>query len=236
MADDASETMLPPQERRGFFQKIGQRKKTMLLITVLALLGVGGYVFLLRKSPNTSTSSAPVVPTQNGVTIQGADPSKAALEQLPLFGETNYQSENFRVGDVSIGGEAEFLLSEDSPEPLEVTAIRGESFTEKNKPEVKLVVNWHTNKLAKSEIFYSKGVGQAKKSIVEDDFSLNHSVIIPGLDQASTYVYEIASDDRFGNKVTSESHAVYTGSRTVSLFDLIANAVGDVFGWAVKKN
>jgi hypothetical protein len=84
-------------------------------------------------------------------------------------------------------------------------------------------------------VSYSKGVGQAKKSISEDDYSLNHSVIIPGLDQASTYVYEITSSDRFGNEIVSESHAVYTGSRTVSLFDLIANAVGEVFGWAVKK-
>lgn len=236
MVDDAPQITLRPQERGGFFQKIRSRKKTILLILLLALLGVGGYVFFVRKSVNNDAPVAPVAGTEKATTIQTGETKNTVNEQVPLFGDANYESENFRVGDVSIGGEAEFLLSEDSPEPLEVTAIRGESFTEKNKPEVKLVVNWRTNKLAKSEIFYSKGVGQAKKSIAEDDFSLNHSVIIPGLDQASTYVYEITSSDRFGNTITSESHAVYTGSRTVSLFDLIANAVGDVFGWAVKKN
>ena len=71
---------------------------------------------------------------------------------------------------------------------------------------------------------------------MEEDFGLNHSMTISGLDQASTYVYALNSHDRFGNEVTSEQHAVYTGSKTLSLFDLIADAMGDVFGWAMKKN
>jgi len=223
------------EEEKNFFQKLGRKKLIILLIIILLLLGVGGYVFLKRNS----VAEVPVIPqsepAQTGTVSVLKSTDTVTSTQIPLFGDTNYQSENFRVGDISIGGEAEFLLSEDSPEPLEVNSIRGEAFTEKNKQEVKLVVSWRTNKLAKSVISYSKGVGQAKKSITEEDYSLNHSVIIPGLDQASTYVYEITSNDRFGNEIVSESHAVYTGSRTVSLFDLIANAVGEVFGWAVKK-
>lgn len=225
------------QKRGGFFKKIGL-KNIIISLVVLVALGVGGYVvFLKRFAPATVPETAPTTSTQpeTSPAPQTLSVGTVAPEQMPLFGDANYQSENFRVGDISIGGEAEFLLSEDSPEPLQVSSIRGEAFTEKNKPEVKLVVSWRTNKLAKSVVSYSKGVGQAKKSIGEDDYSLNHSVIIPGLDQASTYVYEIGSTDRFGNEITSESHAVYTGSRTVSLFDLIANAVGDVFGWAVVK-
>lgn len=236
MAEGETSEIFAPVPRKNFFQKIGW-KNIVILIIILLLLGVGGYVFFGRNS-----SSQEVVVSGEGNTAQiekstvlkESAPDTASV-QTPLFGDANYQSENYRVGDISIGGEAEFLLSEDNPEPLEISAIRGEAFTEKNKQEVKLVVNWRTNKLAQSTISYSKGVGQAKKSIEEEDYSLNHSVIIPGLDQASTYVYEITSSDRFGNEITSESHAVYTGSRTVSLFDLIANAVGEVFGWAVTK-
>ncbi len=224
------------EKREGFFQKNGRIKTILLIITILLLLGVGGYVFFTKNSAPEIESTDLTKPVQSGSSSVIKEAEPGVSDQVPLFGDTNYQSENFRVGDISIGGEAEFLLSEDSPEPLEVTSIRGEAFTEKNKQEVKLVVNWRTNKLAKSLVSYSKGVGQAKKSIEEEDYSLNHSVIIPGLDQASTYVYEITSSDRYGNVITSESHAVYTGSRTVSLFDLIANAVGEVFGWAVKKN
>lgn len=226
-----------PEKPAGFFKKIGRKNIILVLILILILLGVGGYVFFVRKPASGVPAADGVIPgTEKAAVLREAGTSTATLEQVPLFGDANYRSESFRVGDISIGGEAEFLLSEDSPEPLQVDSIRGEAFTEKNKQEVKLVVTWRTNKLAKSVISYSKGVGQAKKSIGEEDYSLNHSVIIPGLDQASTYVYEIVSNDRFGNEITSESHAVYTGSRTVSLFDLIASAVGDVFGWAVKKN
>ena len=96
-------------------------------------------------------------------------------------------------------------------------------------------MTWQTNKLSQAEIEYAKGSGQTPKVAREEGFGISHSIIIPGLDQASTYVYVIKSEDRFGNAVSSEQHAVYTGSKTVSLFDLIADAVGEVFGWAVKK-
>lgn len=236
MAEGETSEIFAPVPRKNFFQKIGW-KNIVIFVIILLLLGVGGYVFFGRNSSSQETAVSGESDTTQieKSTVLKESTSDAASVQTPLFGDANYQSENFRVGDISIGGEAEFLLSEDNPEPLEVSSIRGEAFTEKNKQEVKLVVNWRTNKLAQSTIFYSKGVGQAKKSIEEEDYSLNHSVIIPGLDQASTYVYEITSSDRFGNEITSESHAVYTGSRTVSLFDLIANAVGEVFGWAVTK-
>jgi hypothetical protein len=149
--------------------------------------------------------------------------------------DARYQSENFRAESIVIGGEAEFFVPEDDLSPLEITDIRGESFTEKNKQEVRLTVTWQTNKLSQAEVEYSKGAGQTPKIAQEEGFGLSHSITIPGLDQASTYVYVIKSEDRFGNAVSSEQHAVYTGSKTVSLFDLIADAVGEVFGWAVKK-
>lgn len=236
MAGGENPELFTPETEKRFFQKLGRKNLIILIIAILLLLGVGGYVFFARNGApeETQTPQSEVKTVEPSAVLK--DPGAVApANQVTLFGDANYQSENFRVGDISIGGEAEFLLSEDNPEPLEVSSIRGEAFTEKNKQEVKLVVSWRTNKLAKSVIAYSKGVGQAKKSIAEEDYSLNHSVIIPGLDQASTYVYDITSADRYGNEITSESHAVYTGSRTVSLFDLIANAVGEVFGWAVKK-
>lgn len=234
MSGGENSEIFAPETEKNFFQKIGWKNLTILII-ILLLLGVGGFVFWRRNAASSDTEITSPTPTTQTEKSSVLKETTVVTDQIPLFGDANYQSENFRVGDISIGGEAEFLLSEDSPEPLEVSSIRGEAFTEKNKQEVKLVVSWRTNKLAKSTIAYSKGVGQAKKSIAEEDYSLNHSVIIPGLDQASTYVYDITSADRYGNEITSESHAVYTGSRTVSLFDLIANAVGEVFGWAVKK-
>lgn len=214
--------------------------KWLVIMGSLVILLLGAYFWY--QFVNDAQTIKPSTINNDTAKRQSAEPSaqpttKTAppIETIPLFGDANYQSENFRVGDIAIGGEAEFLLVEDSPEPIAISAIRGEAFTEKNKQEVKLVLSWKTNKLAQSTISYSKGFDQAKKTVDEDEYSLNHSVIIPGLDQASTYVYVIASTDRFGNETTSDSYAIYTGAKTLSLFDLIAGAIGEVFGWAIKK-
>jgi hypothetical protein len=210
-------------------------KLFMLLVGALVIaLAIAGYLLYRRyfipeaAAPQTETVPAPTESAATRAEMTVTDPVVPTTN-------ANYQSESFRIGEVAIGGEADLMLSGDTPDPLAVNGIRGEAFTEKNRPEVKLVLSWKTNKLAKSEVTYSKGVGQPEKTATEDDFSFNHSLVIPGLDQASTYVYAITAHDRFGGKMTSESHAVYTGSKTVSLFDLIAGAVGDVFGWAVSK-
>lgn len=202
---------------------------------IIIVLGVTFYIFRYRK---TGTPTAAPLLTVTESTNQVAPPEQpapqaSAPEPAPLFGTANFESEHFRVGDVAIGGESEFLLTEDTPDPLTISEIRGEAFTEKNKPEVKLIITWKTNKLAKSDISYSKGTGQTPKIVNEADYTMNHSLILPGLDQSATYLYTIVSRDRFGNEVTSDQHAIYTGTKVVSLFDLIAGAVSDVFGWAV---
>ncbi len=215
--------------------KINRKNQWIILVSVLILLSFGGYFFFKRiwriNSPENN-----ILPSQfvSPPPKENPDISRQGEPVLPPS-NANYQSENFRAGDIAIGGEAEFLLTEDTPEPIAISAIRGEAFTEKNKQEVKLVLSWKTNKLAKSEVAYSKGAGQSPKTAAEEDYALNHSLIISGLDQASTYVYTIASQDRFGNKTTSAAYAIYTGARSVSLFDLIASAVGDIFGWAINK-
>ena len=239
MAEAGKFDVFVPEKKGSIFGKISRKNKWIIIVGILMLLAIGSYVFfqwiLNSRSQTGVTASPETAPEQSPITTAPRTDSAPLIEPVPLFGDANYQSENFRVGDIAIGGEAEFLLTEDTPEPIEISAIRGESFVEKNKQEVKLVLSWKTNKLAQSAVSYSKGVGQAKKTVSEDDYSLNHSLIIPGLEQAATYVYIIVSQDRFGNEIVSDPHAVYTGSRTVSLFDLIADAVGDVFGWAVNK-
>lgn len=239
MAEEIKFDGFAQEKKSGTFGKIMRKGKWFGILFFLILLGFGGYVFLkwmaARNAQESTVSFSQDTPSQPDKTTAPKTTSAPVIQPAPLFGDASFQSENFRVGDVAIGGEAEFLLTEDTPDPVAISSIRGEAFTEKNKSEVKLVLSWKTNKLAKSEVVYSKGAGQPEKTLDEDDFGLNHSLIIPGLEQASTYFYTIASQDRFGNIVTSDSHAVYTGSKSASLFDLISGAIGDVFGWAVKK-
>ena len=212
-------------------------KKWIIILLLLFLFGGIGWFaytrFFAQSDVTEETLPAPVVESKPQ-TLQPAPPSLDNLSTDALFGTAQYESETYKVGDIAIGGEAELILLEDSPEPLEISGVRGESFTQKNNQGVKLVLTWSTNKLAKSTIQYSK-VGQEKQDVTESDYSFSHSIIIPGLEQASTYIYVINAEDRFGNKFSSDSYAVSTGSKTVSLFDLIAGAVGDTFGWAVDK-
>lgn len=203
-----------------------RKKMTFLVVIIIIVFGVTFYIFRYRQG--MTPTAAPLLDVSVS-TNQVAPPSKP----VPLFGTANFESEHFRVGDIAIGGEAEFLLTEDTPDPLTISDIRGEAFTEKNKPEVKLIITWKTNKLAKSDIFYSKGIRQSPKVVSETGYTTNHNLILPGLDQSTTYLYTIVSRDRFGNEVISDQHAIYTGTKTVSLFDLISGAVTDVFGWAV---
>lgn len=205
----------------------------VLVFFLLSLAGGGSFWFFRSRpvspqpqeqSPEISREKKAVVPKQESQ----SDPEASVVD-------SRYRSENFRAESIVIGGEAELFVPEDDLSPLEITDVRGEAFAEKNKQEVRLTIAWQTNKLSQAEIEYSKGSGQVSKTALEEGFGISHSLTIPGLDQASTYVYVIRSEDRFGNKVSSEQHAVYTGLKTVSLFDLIADAVGEVFGWAVKK-
>lgn len=206
----------------------------VIVVLLLLLLGFGAYRWWLRSRTNqasvdqvnTTQTSSPTTPSTTTVT---ADAPPVILDDNAL-----YKSENFKAGEIVFLGEAQFLQGDEGIAPLSLDSIRGEAFTEKNKKEVKLVITWKTNKLSQAEISYAKGIGQAPKIASEDDYSYNHSVILTGLDPASTYLYTVKATDRFGNVATSEPYAVFTGARSVSLFDLIAGAIGDVFGWAVK--
>lgn len=143
-------------------------------------------------------------------------------------------SENFKVSDINIGGDILIIANGDEKD-LEIGNIKSESFISGKGDEVKLVVAWQTNKMASSELSYSKNDGQTPEIVKEESFGFSHSAVIPGLDQGSSYVYQIKCKDRWANEKTSEFFGIYTSSKPISVFELIANALGEVFGWAIKK-
>lgn len=146
------------------------------------------------------------------------------------------KSENYTLGQVALGGDVT-LVSSDAQEfgPLEVSSVRGEAFMNKDKKDVNVLITWKTTKLATASVKYGKNGTDVSKTLAEDGYGVNHSIILSGLDQASAYVYTIVAKDRSGNEVSTDSYAVYTGTKSTSLFDLISGAVTDTFGWAMKK-
>jgi hypothetical protein len=143
-------------------------------------------------------------------------------------------SENFTARQISLGGDV-MLLANDNAVPFEITDIKSESFIASKKDEVKLVLSWKTNQMAISEVSYSKNNGQSAKTVKESSYGFTHNAVISELEQRTSYVYSIKARDRFGNAVESNYFGIFTTSKPVSVFDLISKAMGDVFGWAVKK-
>lgn len=161
--------------------------------------------------------------------------SGAVLGENDIEGVGVLASENYRVGQIILGGDVGVLSQGDEFTELSVEDIRGETLGSKNQNEGRALITWKTSKAARSTLSYGKTAGGSEKIIDEEGFGMSHSAVLSSLDLASTYLYTVSVRDRYGNEVSSDPHAIYTGTRVVSLFELITNALQEVFGWAVKK-
>ncbi len=208
------------------------------------ILGLGMAAFfgvsILRNTSvaqNTKNASGAIA-QGNSLPTNTADMtvSGMVLGQSDIALPGALKSENYMLGQVVVGGDAT-LASADSQElgPLEISAVRGEAFMSKDKKDVNVLITWKTTKFTMGVVSYGKNGSNASKTLAEDGYGRNHSIILSGLEQSSAYVYTIAAKDRSGNEVATDSYAVYTGAKSTSLFDLISNAVSDTFGWAIKK-
>lgn len=194
-----------------------------------------GVIFNENESSSNGEVSQEIV---QGV-VRGeatANPDDAAKKAGILLA-----SENYKASQVSLGG-AVVLAGTEENLPLEISDIKSESFITNKKDgsqnsaeEVKLVVSWKTNKLAVSEIDYSKNNGQNLKTIKEQSFGFNHSVVITQIDPGTSYVFQIKGRDHWGNEIDSDYYGLFTASKPVSIFDLITKQINDIFGWAIKK-
>lgn len=230
----------PSERSREPGQSPEVRRKFIIFGVLIGLLFFGflGYrIFQRVAAQNIPLEAAPVAfEDMIGSDQEKEDDLLTVTSETPVLmvpSESTYESENFRVGEIAIGGELALIVPESDTRPLEISSVRGEAFSEKESNSTKLVLTWETSKPAISDIAYGRGIGQAEAVVREESYGTNHSVLIPGLAQATTYVYVITARDKWGNEVESDPYAVYTGSREISLFELIAGAVGDVFGWTV---
>ncbi len=149
------------------------------------------------------------------------------VEKIPAA----YASENFQIKEIKFGGSAGILALTEDMGPLEIENIKGESLKKKDGEEAKILVAWDTNKPAKTKITFSRADGQGEKTFVENFYDRTHAAVFSATELGATYHYQISARDRFGNEKKSETFAVYSGSRQMSIFDVIAKAFGEVFGW-----
>jgi len=143
-------------------------------------------------------------------------------------------SENYKIKEIKFGGALAMASGIENPN-LEIYDIRSDLVKTSSKDENKLMIKWRTNKLALSSIEYSPMNGSNPKKLFEENYGFGHSVILSGLEPGTAYTYVIQSKDKWANQISSDRYSAYTGTKVVSVFDLIINAVKEVFGWAIKK-
>ena len=150
-------------------------------------------------------------------------------------GQTAYASENYQAKEIRFGGLGISALAEDLGQ-LEIEDIKSESFLKGEEGESKILVVYSTNKPARTKISFAKADGQGEKTFEEKFYDKSHAVVLPRADSGTTYHYEITARDRSGNEKKSGTFAIYSGKKEMSIFDIIAGAFRDVFGWTGKVN
>ncbi|MDO8240704.1 MAG: fibronectin type III domain-containing protein [Candidatus Moranbacteria bacterium] len=208
------------------------------VITVIFLVAAFSYLWLKQKSNNLPEV---IVKTETPITIE----KKTVTEILPentadipaeiIAQNKNLTSENFTIKQVRFGGDT--LVAGDDQEslPIEIYDIKSEVFADKKGEESRAVITWKSNKLTNSEISYAKNNGQGSKTAKENGFGFSHSLVLPNLAQGTGYLYQIKSKDRWNNSLTSGFYGIYSGSRAVSVFELVGKAFDDIFGWAINE-
>jgi hypothetical protein len=156
--------------------------------------------------------------------------------EIPVSSEGGVlSSENYKISQVYFGGSVALLDGDFDSTPVEISFNRAETFIAGDKDESKLSITWKTSRPAVSEIEYSMSGGQNPAVIREKEYGLNHNVTIGNLDPGTAYLYRIKVRDRWNNEAKTNYIGIYTDKKKESVFDLIAGAIEDVFGWALPK-
>lgn len=223
--------------------------RIFLLTAVSLVIGFGvswGVRFTSSTVAERHLAEVAAAQESERATLEGEEAQQDLLtlsdSQPQVLAETDVNSpgllasENFRVGQIVLGGDVGVLVQGDEFSELGISDIRGETLGSKDQNEGRALITWKTTKPALSTVKYGKNAGgSSEATFSEDGYGLTHSAVLDRLDLASTYLYTISVRDRYGNELSSDAYAIYTGSKVVSLFELITSALQDVFGWAVKK-
>ena len=209
-----------------------------LLVSFLIFFAVSFFNYMQTKKelagkniPENISSDSFIFDKNSGVV---AGEEKVKGEEIPSQAASISSSENFKLKEISFGG---VLVASANGEnlPPEISEVKSEIFMTRDGKQAEILISWKTNKLATSEIEYSKSDVKIPKVLEEKNYGFNHSVVLTKLDLGTTYVYRIKSRDRWGNEISSERFGIYSGSKMVSVFDLIIKAADETFSWAIKK-
>jgi len=209
-----------------------------LFISLFLFFGISFWKFLdtrnslIGRGIPTDSSEDTFLFNENPGVVEGE--TTATGDAATLQGSVA-ASENFKINQISFGG-ADITLANMDNAPLGIYDVKSEAFNSKDGKQAQLLISWKTNKLSISEIEYSKDGNSNSKILQEKFYGFNHNAVLTKLDMDTAYAYKVKSRDRWGNELASEDFRAYTGSKMISVFDLILQTLNETFGWAVKKS
>jgi hypothetical protein len=213
-------------------------KKNIIILVggiVLAVCIAIAFGYFVRRSAlqaaaKTTVQSQSVADVVESTFVDMPEPKVLGVSDVKS--QAMAQSENYKIKQITFGGEIA-VASGNNTGNLQVMDVRSELLMTKDQKDYRFLITWKTNKLATSEVVYSKA-GSGDKSLKEKGFGLSHSVVLTQLEASSAYTYVIKTTDQWGNMVTSDKYAMYTSAKALSVFDLIAKEFSGIFSWVNK--
>lgn len=224
-------------------KKKSKKKRVIFLVILLLFLLIPGMIFWVtnnqKKDDSANNVSGEVenikstenVNNDNSTSTPNSSESSSSEEPVE---EKEMVSENYRVSQVRFGGNATVIENGKSRDAkLEIFQVKSENILSQEDNEPRILISWKTNKEAISKVEYAKSDGKDSAVATEEGYGFEHSMLIKNMEFSTIYTYKIESSDKWGNKVNTEYFSAYTGDKSESIFDLITNAIEDVFGWAM---
>lgn len=228
----ASEDQTPATSAHDIVANVSAKKWRIIgIFSVLLLVGISAILAWSRRTQPTT----PVPAATDQPVIAAPTTTTEAVPQTPVVAP--YTSESYNMDQVNISGEPR--ITDDSldlgSDILVVSDVRGELNTAKDgdKTDVRALISAQTSRKARITVAYAKSGEKTPREVEDDYYQFSHMVVLEQLDADSVYKYTVIATDLDGATVASDQFVFYTGAPSVSLIDVLQNAVQKVFGWAL---
>lgn len=137
------------------------------------------------------------------------------------------------IGNVAESEEYEFTTATDS-RPPELADIKVETRISDSDPEqAQLIVSWNTDEPSTSSVEYGEGSTgpYTQKTLVDDNLSINHVVIINNIRPSSVYHLRPVSEDANGNEGIGRNIVTISAQVSENPLDIILTRLSEVFGF-----
>lgn len=138
------------------------------------------------------------------------------------------------AGNEAVGELQQVATSADTRPPvISDLKVDAEVLGTGQEATVQLLVSYVTDEPATAQIEYGEGSGDAYSMKTQEDSNLtiNHLIIVSGLQPGKVYHLRAVSKDEFGNKAESLDKVVITPKASDNALDLVINNLSSIFGF-----